>query len=113
MARNKLASVKFLGGFVCFSKNEGLCFPFVRLYINGEENPDLFALIENNIRAPHKTLGDLRAQASACLTGMRRYLEVIDRFGLASIEASNTLLIRETEERLKAELIQEAMAKKW
>ena len=28
IARNKLASVKFLGGFVSFSKNEGSCFPF-------------------------------------------------------------------------------------
>jgi hypothetical protein len=28
MARNKLASVKFLGGFVSFCKNEGSCGPF-------------------------------------------------------------------------------------
>lgn len=83
---------------------EGLCFPFVRLYINGAENPDLFAMIENNIRAPHKTLGDLRAQASACLTGIRRYLEVIGRFGLDTIESCNQLLIEETERRLKAGL---------
>ena len=83
---------------------EGLCFPFVRLYINGAENPDLFAMIENNIRAPHKTLGDLRAQASACLTGIRRYLEVIERFGLNTIEACNQLLVQETEDRLKAGL---------
>ena len=83
---------------------EGLCFPFVRLYIGGEENPDLFAMIENNIRAPHKTLGDLRAQASACLTGIRRYLEVIGRFGLDTIEACNELLIEETEQRLLAGL---------
>src|SRR5258708_14881099 len=31
---------------------EGLCFPFVRLYIGGRENEDLFALIANNIRVP-------------------------------------------------------------
>ena len=79
---------------------EGLCFPFVRLYIAGEENPDLFAMIENNIRVPHKTLGDLRAQASACLTGLRRYLEVIDRFGLDTITDCNERLIAETEQRL-------------
>ncbi|MBI3709204.1 MAG: hydantoinase B/oxoprolinase family protein [Proteobacteria bacterium] len=83
---------------------EGLCFPFVRLYIGGHENEDLFALIANNIRVPHKTLGDLRAQASACLTGMRRYLEAIDRFGLAAIAAATDLLIAETEARLRVGL---------
>ncbi len=83
---------------------EGLCFPFVRLYIGGQENEDLFALIANNIRVPHKTLGDLRAQASACLTGMRRYLEAIDRFGLEAIASATDLLIAETESRLLAGL---------
>lgn len=83
---------------------EGLCFPFVRLYIGGKENPDLFAMIENNIRVPHKTLGDMRAQASSCLTGIRRYLEVVNRFGLDAIEQCNDLLIAETEARLLAGL---------
>lgn len=80
---------------------EGLCFPFVRLYVGGEENPDLFAMIENNIRVPHKTLGDIRAQASSCLTGIRRYLEAVDRFGLDTIERTADMLIAETEDRLK------------
>ena len=79
---------------------EGLCFPFVRLYIGGEENPDLFAMIENNIRVPHKTLGDIRAQASSCLTGIRRFLEAVDRFGLETIERTADMLIAETEDRL-------------
>lgn len=83
---------------------EGLCFPFVRLYIGGQENEDLFALIANNIRVPHKTLGDLRAQASACMTGNRRYLEAIERFGLEAISHANDLLIAETEARLRAGL---------
>jgi len=80
---------------------EGLCFPFVRLYIGGEENPDLFAMIENNIRVPHKTLGDIRAQASSCLTGIRRFLEAVDRFGLETIERTADMLIAETEDRLR------------
>ena len=81
--------------------SEGLCFPFVRLYMAGQENPDLFAMIETNIRAPYKTLGDLRAQASACLTGIRRYREVIDRFGLATIREAAEMLIAETKARLR------------
>lgn len=84
--------------------SEGLCFPFLKLYQRGVENPDLFGMIEANIRAPHKTLGDIRAQAASCLTGVRRYLEVIDRFGLDVIERSGDLLIRESEDRLRAGL---------
>ena len=83
---------------------EGLCFPFVRLYIGGKENDDLFAMIENNVRVPHKTLGDMRAQASSCLTGIRRYLDVVNRFGIDTIESCNEHLIAETEQRLLAGL---------
>ena len=83
---------------------EGLCFPFVRLYINGNENTDLFALIENNIRVPDKTIGDIRAQAASCLTGIRRYLDVVDRFGQKTIERTADMLISETEDRLKQAL---------
>lgn len=84
--------------------SEGLCFPYVRLYHRGAENEDLFRMIEINVRAPHKTLGDLRAQASACLVGIRRYLSVIERFGLATIEECNDMLIDETARRLRAGL---------
>jgi N-methylhydantoinase B len=80
--------------------SEGLCFPFVRAYIEGEENRDLFAMIEANVRAPYKTLSDMRAQVAACLTGIRRYKETIARFGLPAIEAAADMLIRETEERM-------------
>ena len=82
--------------------SEGLCFPFLKLHQRGVENPDLFGMIEANIRAPHKTLGDIRAQAASCLTGVRRYLEVIDRFGLDVIERAGDLLIRESADRLRA-----------
>ncbi len=84
--------------------SEGLCFPFVHLYRTGRENRDLFAMIEANVRAPHQTLGDMRAQAASCLTGIRRYLETVERFGLETIERCNDLLIAETEARLKAGL---------
>lgn len=90
-----------VGGGVTEVYAEGLCFPFIRFHIGGEENTDLISLIENNIRVPHKTMGDLRAQASACLVGVNRYIEAIQRFGIEAIEASTDLLIAETEARLR------------
>jgi N-methylhydantoinase B len=84
--------------------SEGLCFPFVRAYIAGEENPDIFGMIEANVRAPYKTLSDMRAQVAAIVTGLRRYKETIGRFGLGVIEASADMLIKETAERMLAGL---------
>lgn len=84
--------------------SEGLCFPFVRAYIAGEENPDIFAMISANVRAPYKTLSDMRAQVAAILTGIRRYKETIGRFGLEVLETSSDMLIRETSERMIAGL---------
>lgn len=90
-----------VGGGLTEVYAEGLCFPFVRFHIGGSENPDLIAMIESNIRVPHKTMGDLRAQASACRVGVDRYVEAIGRFGITAVEASTDLLIAETEMRLR------------
>ena len=38
---------------------EGLRFPMVKLYKRGKEDPELFGILNNNIRVPDKTLGDI------------------------------------------------------
>ena len=60
---------------------EGLLLPGVRLYRAGEENPDVFAIVESAVRDPLSTLSDLRAQRAACLTGERRVHELTARYG--------------------------------
>lgn len=84
--------------------SEGLCFPFVKLCIKGQENRDLMDMIAANIRVPHKTLSDMRAQIAACVTGVRRFKEAIDRFTLAGIEDAADRLIQETTDRMFAGL---------
>src|SRR5215469_1691239 len=59
---------------------EGLLLPGVRLYRAGEENPDVFAIVESGVRDPLSTLSDLRAQRAACLTGERRVHELIAKY---------------------------------
>lgn len=66
---------------------EGLLLPPLRLYRKDEENPDLFGLIEANVRDPFATLGDLRAQHAACALGKRRVTEVVERYGPARVRA--------------------------
>jgi N-methylhydantoinase B len=60
---------------------EGIILPPIRLYEQGEENPDLFDLLTQNVRDPMSTISDLRAQRAACLLGERRLIELAGRFG--------------------------------
>ena len=61
---------------------EGIFFPASRLYRAGEYNEDIFNLIRFNSRLPERTIGDLQAQVSACVTGVRRTLELTAKYGL-------------------------------
>jgi N-methylhydantoinase B len=66
---------------------EGLILPPVRLSIAGRENPDVVALITENIRDPLCTVSDLRAQRAACAVGRERLLELVDHYGVATTRA--------------------------
>ncbi|MFD1861145.1 hydantoinase B/oxoprolinase family protein [Aeromicrobium camelliae] len=60
---------------------EGLVFPASRLYRAGEPNDDILNLIRFNSRMPERTIGDIQAQVSACVTGVRRMQEVAAKYG--------------------------------
>lgn len=60
---------------------EGLFFPAVRLYAGGVPNDDVFNIVRYNSRMPERTIGDLQAQVSACVTGVRRTQEIAAKYG--------------------------------
>lgn len=66
---------------------EGLVLPPVRLSIAGVENPDVIAIITENIRDPLSTVSDLRAQRAACAVGRERLLELVDHYGVVTTRA--------------------------
>ena len=51
---------------------EGLMLPASKLYRRGERNEDVFNIIRFNSRMPKHTIGDIQAQVSAVVTGVRR-----------------------------------------
>jgi N-methylhydantoinase B len=61
---------------------EGLLIPPLKLFARGEPNHTLHEMIKHNIRVPEKTMGDIRAQISAVSIGERRFLEVLNRYGV-------------------------------
>lgn len=56
---------------------EGIIIPPVKLYINGKENEDVMNLILENVRTPNERRGDLRAQYSSLMLGVKRIKELI------------------------------------
>ncbi|MHA2252143.1 MAG: hydantoinase B/oxoprolinase family protein [Candidatus Kariarchaeaceae archaeon] len=76
---------------------EGLIIPPVRLYKAGTENNDVMDLIMENVRTPVERRGDLRAQYSSLLLGVRRLNELVDFHSASKIEVLQNDLLRRSE----------------
>jgi N-methylhydantoinase B len=83
---------------------EGLRLPFVKLFKKGKEDPELFGILENNIRVPDKTLGDLRAQAAANFVGARRMKEIVAKYSIEVVDDCLGMLLDVSEARIRAGL---------
>jgi N-methylhydantoinase B len=83
---------------------EGLRIPLVRLYDRGEANDTVFEFLARNVRIPRQVLGDLRAQLAALHAGERGLHALLDHYGVASVAACCESLLREAEERARAEI---------
>ncbi|MFF0267043.1 hydantoinase B/oxoprolinase family protein [Kribbella sp. NPDC004536] len=64
---------------------EGLFFPATKLYREGVANEDIFNVIRFNSRLPERTIGDLQAQVSACVTGVRRTQAIAAKYGVPAL----------------------------
>lgn len=60
---------------------EGLRIPPVKLFERGRMNQGVFDLILANVRTPREREGDLDAQVAANEIGIRRLLEITERYG--------------------------------
>jgi N-methylhydantoinase B len=62
---------------------EGLQVRSVKIYSAGKPNAEVLRLIEDNIRFPESSMGDLRAQIACCRTGEERLAEICQKYGAA------------------------------
>ena len=78
-------------GFGSYATNEifqeGVQFRSLKIYEAGKRNEALWQILEDNLRFPESSLGDLRAQIAACHLGERRLAELYDRYDAATIAA--------------------------
>jgi N-methylhydantoinase B len=71
---------------------EGLQIRSVKIYSEGRPNTEVLRLIEDNIRFPESSLGDLRAQIACCRTGEERLEQICRKYGGAVfLEAVQTI----------------------
>ena len=65
-------------------EQEGLRLPPVRLFKQGELDPEIYGIICSNIRVADQRIGDIKAQAAALAVGERQFTALLDRYGAVS-----------------------------
>ncbi|HLZ09596.1 MAG TPA: hydantoinase B/oxoprolinase family protein, partial [Chloroflexota bacterium] len=65
---------------------EGLFIPISRLFVEGQPNDQLFAIIENNVRAPREVVSELYSMMAANQVGAARLREFMVEQALETIE---------------------------
>ena len=83
---------------------EGIRIPPVKLFEGGEANDAVFDMILANVRTPDERRGDLRAQEAANQTGRRRFSELVEKYGVETIETALAEIKDYSERRMRAEL---------
>jgi len=83
---------------------EGLRIPIMKLFERGEPNRILMQIVRSNVRQPDEVIGDFYAQTASNDAGGRALLEMMDEFGLASIDELAEEIIRRSESAVRAEI---------
>lgn len=83
---------------------EGLILPPMRIVVADRIVRETVELVRANSRSPETRSGDLKAQVAGNVTGERRVLELIDRYGVANFEAAIERFLGESERRTRATL---------
>jgi len=67
---------------------EGLQFKAIKVFERGKRNDAVWQILRDNVRVSALVVGDMEAQIAACRIGATRFLELIDRYGLDTVEAA-------------------------
>ena len=80
---------------------EGLQIRSVKIYADGKPNSEVLRLIEDNIRFPESSLGDLRAQIASCRTGEERLQQICRKYGGAVFQESVEVIWDQTDKLVR------------
>jgi N-methylhydantoinase B len=80
---------------------EGLQFKAIKVYDKGVKNRYIWDILMDNIRAPKMVVGDMEAQIAAAKIGAQRYIEIIEKYGLETVQAASEELMNYSENMMR------------
>lgn len=80
---------------------EGLQFKAIKLFDKGVENKYLWRMLADNIRSSEMVVGDIRAQVATTQMGAERYIEIVEKYGLDTVEAAAEFLMNNSEQLMR------------
>ncbi|MGP1254396.1 MAG: hydantoinase B/oxoprolinase family protein [Kiloniellales bacterium] len=80
---------------------EGMLFAGIKLYEKGVRNEALWQFIGHNSRMPKQLRDDIEAQIASCRLGQRRFLELIETYGLETVQTASNQLMDYSERLLR------------
>ncbi|RFU70559.1 hydantoinase B/oxoprolinase family protein [Peribacillus saganii] len=83
---------------------EGKHYNAIKLYNKGEKNEEIWRHIFENVRTPKENKGDVEAMIASAKLGKRRYLELIERYGLQTVLAAQKRWMDYSEEMIRKEI---------
>jgi N-methylhydantoinase B len=81
---------------------EGLRIPPTKVWKEYQEETGVVGIIAANTRTPDKVLGDLRAQRSALRVGELRLIELVERYGHATVVTAMDEIIARSEASMRS-----------
>ena len=83
---------------------EGIRFPVVRLFEQGQANRSVFDILAANVRLPEMVTGDIHATVAACTYGEREFLKLVGKHGLPWLQRYLAALLDYAEALTRAEI---------
>jgi len=83
---------------------EGKHYNAVKLYSKGIKNDEIWRHVLENVRTPKENKGDIEALIASAKLGRKRYLELIERYGLETVRAAEQRWMDYSEEMLRKEI---------
>ena len=81
---------------------EGLQLNAVKIEERGRRNDWIWQILRDNVRVAHLVVGDMEAQVSAARMGASRFLELVEKYGLETVQAASNYLLDYSERMLRS-----------
>ena len=83
---------------------EGLQLNAIKIEDGGRRNEWIWQILRDNVRVAHLVVGDMEAQVSAARIGANRFLELVERYGLETVQSASAYLMDYSERMLRREI---------